>query len=135
MGTLPPPDSMEQTLRKTLARIQGNNPENWSDQDRVDNVRQSDQMTIEAKAKILSTLPEAKAAGLGWDDIFYWLMKNEQADMVNNSAKELRSRGVPANATTVDFFTKVLQSLDERLQTVPGSDPILGTKRQFRKLP
>jgi len=130
----PGPEPMDNTMATIMARIQGKNPDGYSDADRVDNMNRSNDATLQAQAEILSRTPEAQKAGLDAGSIFTMLVNDGRRMLQNrSSAQTLNDRGVPTSNTTTGWADSWLQTLSDRLQTRPAQNPILGEQVPFHQ--
>ena len=130
----PGPDAMDQTLRSVMQqRIAGQNPDGYTDAERVQNLNASNDATLRTKAQILASLPEMREKGITAEDIFTALVNDGQRFFANKAGAEaLRSRGVPAMNTATGWADSIIQTLSDRLQSTPAQAPILGKQVPFR---
>lgn len=127
---------IDTTLATTLARIKGQNPDHYSDDDRVGTANRSNDLTLRSMADIMARTPEAQKAGLGPSDIFTYLVHNGNRAMLNKqSAQDLRQRGVAAVNTSTGWADSIIQTLKDRLMSTGASHPILGPQIDFKGPP
>lgn len=130
------PTALDQTLQTTLARIKGQNPDGYSEDDRVGNANKSNDLTLQSMADIMARTPEAQKAGLGPSDIFTYLVNNGNRAILNKqSAQDLRQRGVAAVNTSTDWADSIIQTLKDRLMSTGASHPLLGPQIDFKGPP